>query len=301
MTQRIVLAGASGLIGRALATALRQRGADLRLLVRREPTNRGELRWHAGGEPPSRDVLDALAGADALISLGGASVGRLPWTRSYKRELRDSRLDTTRALATALRELGGDAPATWLSASAVGYYGSQPGERLTEVSSAGDTFLAKLCVEWEAAALEAADLSRIVLLRTAPVIHPEGVLKPMIALTRLGLGGPLGRGSQGWPWISLDDEVRGVLHALDHGLAGPVNLTGPAIVTANDVGRALARRLRRPFLIPAPAFALRLALGRDTADSLLLADAAVVPEALQQSGFRFGHATPEEAIRASLG
>ena len=301
MTQRIVLAGASGLIGRALAKVLRERGAELRLLVRREPTHRHELRWDPNGGVPGRDVLDALSAADALISLGGASVGRLPWTSGYKRELRDSRLDTTRTLAAALRRLGDEAPPAWLSASAVGYYGSQPGKVLAEGSSAGDTFLARLCVDWEAAALEAADLSRVALLRTAPVVHPEGVLKPMIALTRLGLGGPLGPGTQRWPWISLQDEVGAIVHVLDAGLAGPVNLTGPEIATANDVGRALAKRLRRPFLVPAPSFALRLALGSDTAESLLLSDATVVPSALERSGFRFQHATPAEAIRASLG
>ena len=138
------------------------------------------------------------------------------------------------------------------------------------------------------------------LLRTAPVVHPEGVLKPMIALTKLGLGGPLGGGRQIWPWISLTDEVRGILHALDRGLRGPINLTGPTVASANDIGRELARQLRRPFLLPAPSFALNLALGRDTSESLLTSDAAVRPDALLGSGFKFEHATPAAAIRASL-
>lgn len=297
MTRRIVLAGASGLIGRALDTELQSRGAELHHLVRRDPRSEHEHRWS-----PERGELDAsvLAGADALISLNGASVGRLPWTKSYRRLLRDSRITATRTLAAAMRGLGSEAPEAWLSGSAVGFYGDRPGEELTESSDAGDTFLARLCVDWEAEALGAASASRVVLLRTAPVVHPEGVLKPMIALTKLGLGGPLAGGEQTWPWISLTDEVRGILHALDHGLSGPVNLTGPTLASANDIGRALAAQLHRPFLVPAPRFALSLALGRDATESLLSSDAVVRPEALLASGFEFSHPTPADAIRSSL-
>lgn len=297
MTERIVLAGASGLIGRALEAELQARGADVHHLVRRDPLSRNEHRWS-----PERSELDAslLAGADALVSLNGASVGHLPWTKPYRRLLRASRIDATRTLASAVSELGPEAPTAWLSASAVGFYGDRPGEVLTEASTAGDTFLARLCVDWEAEALAAAAYTRVVLLRTAPVVHPEGVLKPMIALTKLGLGGPLGGGRQIWPWISLTDEVRGILHALDRGLRGPINLTGPTVASANDIGRELARQLRRPFLLPAPSFALNLALGRDTSESLLTSDAAVRPDALLGSGFKFEHATPAAAIRASL-
>lgn len=297
MTERIVLAGASGLIGRALEAELQARGADVHHLVRRDPLSRNEHRWS-----PERGELDAslLAGADALVSLNGASVGHLPWTKPYRRLLRASRIDATHTLASAMSELGPEAPTAWLSASAVGFYGDRPGEVLTEASTAGDTFLARLCVDWEAEALAAAAYTRVVLLRTAPVVHPEGVLKPMIALTKLGLGGPLGGGRQIWPWISLADEVRGILHALDHGLRGPINLTGPTVASANDIGRELARQLRRPFLLPAPRFALNLALGRDTSESLLTSDAAVRPDALLGSGFEFEHATPAAAIRASL-
>ncbi len=298
MTERIVLAGASGLIGRALEAGLQARGAEVHHLVRRDARTQNEHRWN-----PERGELDPslLAGAGALISLNGASVGHLPWTKSYRRLLRESRIDATRTLATAVSALGSEAPAAWLSASAVGFYGDRPGEVLTEASTAGDTFLARLCVDWEAEALAAHAHTRVVLLRTAPVVHPEGVLKPMIALTKLGLGGPLGGGKQIWPWISLTDEVRGILHALDRGLSGPINLTGPTVASANDVGRELAAQLHRPFLMPAPRFALGLALGRDATESLLTSDAVVRPEALLGSGFEFEHPTPADAIRASLG
>lgn len=295
MTRRIVISGASGLIGSALAASLRADGIEATTLVRRPPQAEGEIEW-APGEA-SLDP-DALAGAEAVVALGGASVGRLPWTRGYRRRLVESRLDATNTLTTALRALRTDAPA-FLSASAVGYYGSAPGEVLTEHSGPGSTFLADLTVRWETAARGAEDHTRVALLRTAPVIHRRGVLRPMITLTKLGVAGPLGPGTQIWPWISLDDEVRGIRHVLEKKLAGPVNLTGPTRASANDIGRALAQRMHRPFWVPAPRWALRLALG-DAADSLLLPDADVRPEALQQSGFRFTHRTAAEAVAAAI-
>lgn len=295
--QRIVIAGASGLIGRALTTSLRADGTEVVHLVRRPARGPHEVAWLPDGHALSPDVL---AGANAVIGLNGASIGRLPWTRRYRDALRESRLRPTRTLAAALRDLGSDAPA-FISASAVGYYGHRPGELLDERSSAGDTFLARLCIEWETAAFTVGDQVRTVLLRTASVLHPEGVLKPLMRLAGLGLGGPLGTGTQAWPWISLDDEVRGIRHAIDHDLAGPVNLAGPTSATAADIGRALSRRLHRPYLLPAPAWALRLGLGRAAADSLLLADADVAPRVLMRSGFEFRHRTAQDAIDAAIG
>lgn len=153
MKRRIVISGASGLIGSALSESLRADGAEVTTLVRHPAREASEVQWEPGEHPFGPDVL---AGADAVIALGGASVGRLPWTRGYRRELVHSRLRTTRTLATALRELGADAPAL-VSASAVGYYGSAPGELLDESSRSGDTFLAKLCVRWEDEARRAGD------------------------------------------------------------------------------------------------------------------------------------------------
>ncbi|MGJ0388331.1 TIGR01777 family oxidoreductase [Microbacterium sp. CGR1] len=296
MAQRIVISGASGLIGTALASSLRADGVEVTTLVRRTPRVPSEVEWSPGERELDPDVL---AGADAVVSLSGASVGRLPWTRRYRRELVESRLTTTRTLATAVRTLRDDAPA-FISASAVGYYGSAPGETLTEESLAGDTFLAQLCVRWEQEAQRAGEQTRVALLRTAPIIHREGVLKPMIQLTRFGLAGPLGPGTQIWPWISLDDEVRGIRHVIDARLEGPVNFTGPTRASANDIGRALAKRMRRPFWIPAPGFALRLALSRSAADSLLLSDADVRPTALERSGFEFTHTTAQQAVDAAI-
>lgn len=295
MTRRIVISGASGLIGSALADSLRSDGVEVSTLVRRPPREDGEVQWMPGVSALNPEVL---AGAEAVVALGGASVGRLPWTPRYKRELVESRLDATHTLTTALRALRTDAPAL-VSASAVGYYGSAPGEVLTEDSAAGDTFLADLTVRWEDAARRAEDHTPVTLLRTAPVIHRRGVLRPMITLTRLGVAGPLGGGNQVWPWISLSDEVRAIRHVIDERIAGPVNLAGPTPATANDIGRALAARMHRPFWLPAPAWALRLALG-DAAASLLLPDADVRPTVLERTGFRFAHPTAREAVAAAV-
>lgn len=292
---RIVVSGASGLIGGALTRSLRGDGVRVVHLVRRPARNGDEIEWLTGG----RLDPDALAGAAAVVNLNGASIGRLPWGAGYRRTLRDSRLEPTAVLADALLALKADAPAL-LSASAVGYYGDQPGARLDETGAPGETFLADLCVEWEQEAMRAAAATRVALLRTAPILHPDAVLKPMIALTRLGLGGPLGSGRQVWPWISLEDEVRAIRHIIDSDLHGPVNLTGPHRATAGGIGRILASLLHRPYLVPAPAWALRLGLGRAAADSLLLADADAVPDALTRSGFAFRHPTAPEALAAAL-
>lgn len=294
MSQRVVIAGASGLIGRTLTDSLLADGIEVTTLVRREPQGPSEVRW-LDGSPLDPSVLE---GATAVVNLNGASIGRIPWTSSYKRTLVSSRLEATGVLAKALRTLGDNAPA-FVSASAIGYYGSVPGRELREDAGPGDGFLSDLCVEWEASARTAGS-ARVALLRTAPVVHPESVLKPLILLTRFGLSGPMGRGTQVWPWISLVDEVRAIRHVIDAQLEGPVNLSGPTRATANDLGFALARRMNRPYILRAPAWALRLGLGRDMADAVLLVDAHVVPAALEASGFTFTHTTVDEAVAAVI-
>ncbi|WP_251449229.1 TIGR01777 family oxidoreductase [Microbacterium sp. Marseille-Q6648] len=294
--RRVVIAGASGLIGRALGDALRADGVEVTELVRRRPEAPHEVEWLTDGEALDPGMLD---GADAVIGLNGASIGRFPWTASYKNTLLWSRITPTRALARAVRELGPDAPA-FVSASAVGYYGSAPGVRLTEDAPRGETFLADLCGEWEAAARGAGDDARVALLRTAPIVHADGVLKPLLVLTRLGVSGPIGRGTQAWPWISLEDEVRAIRHILTNDLDGPVNLAGPERATANDLGFALARRMNRPYLLRAPEWGLRAVLGRDATEAILTSDADVVPAVLDRSGFTFTHARVEDAVAAAV-
>lgn len=289
---RVVIAGSSGLIGEALTRALTADGVPVIRLVRRAAQSPDEIQWRPGEAPLDPVVLE---GARAVVGLNGASIGRFPWTARYEHELLWSRITPTQTIATALNALKADAPA-FVCASAVGYYPSAPGVELTELSARGETFLADLCGEWEAAARAAEGATRVSLLRTAPIVHPEGVLKPLMLLTRLGLSGPLGRGTQVWPWISLTDEVRAIRHVIDAELDGPVNLAGPTRATQNDLGFALARRLNRPYLLRAPAWAVSLILGKDAADSLLLCDMDVVPEVLTASGFSFVHATVEDAI-----
>ncbi len=288
--RRVVVAGASGLLGRALAASLRADDVRVTTLVRRPPTGPDEVEWLTDARPLDPAIL---AGADAVVGLNGASIGRFPWTPGYKSTLLWSRLTPTRTLAAALRALGPDAP-PFVSASAVGYYGSAPGARLTEDAPRGAGFLADLCGEWEAAARGAGD--RVALLRIAPVVHPEGVLKPLLLLTRLGLSGPIGRGTQVWPWISLDDVVGGIRHVLDRGLTGPVNLSGPTRATANDLGFALARRMNRPYALRAPVWGVKLILGRDATEGLLTTDADVAPAVLERTGFAFRHPTVDDAV-----
>lgn len=294
--RHVVVSGASGLIGSALVTSLRADGVRVTTLVRRPAQSADEVPWLQDAEPLDPAVL---AGADAVVSLSGASVGRFPWTRSYKSTLLWSRLTPTRTLTRALRALGADAPA-FVSASAVGYYGSAPGVRQDESSGPGDGFLSRLTVDWEQAAREAGDDTRVTLLRTAPVVHEQGVLKPLLLLTKLGLSGPIGRGTQAWPWISLDDEVGAIRHILAEQITGPVNLTGPTRATANDLGFALARRMNRPYVLRAPEWAVRAALGADATEALLTNDVDLVPGVLTSTGYRFTHPTVEDAVAAAV-
>ncbi|MGN8554031.1 UNVERIFIED_CONTAM: TIGR01777 family oxidoreductase [Microbacterium sp. SLM126] len=294
--RRVVVAGASGLIGSALVRSLRADGIEVTRLVRHAPAAADEVEWLTDAAPLDPSVL---AGAEAVVGLNGASIGRFPWTPKYRNTLLWSRVTPTLAISRAVRELGTDAPA-FVSASAVGYYGSAPGRRLDETSPRGETFLADLCGEWEAAAHAAGDDARVAVLRTAPVVHRDGVLKPLMLLTDLGVSGPIGRGTQAWPWISLDDAVRAIRHVIDAGLTGPVNLTGPTRATANDLGFALAVRRNRPFLLRAPAWALRAVLGSDATEALLTTDAEVAPAVLEASGFTFGHRTVEEAVAEAV-
>ncbi|MBT9606594.1 TIGR01777 family oxidoreductase [Microbacterium sp.] len=295
-TRRVVLSGASGLIGSALTEALRADRVEVTSLVRHEPTGPHEVQWLQDAAPLDPDVL---AGADAVVCLNGATIGRFPWTPSYKSTLLWSRITPTRTLATAIRELGDDAPAL-VNASATGYYGSQPGEVLTEASARGEGFLADICGEWETAARGAGPRARVALLRTAPIVHERGVLKPLLLLTKLGVSGPIGRGTQVWPWITLDDEVRAIRHVIDSDLDGPVNLTGPTRATANDLGFALARRMNRPYALRAPVWGVKLALGRDATEALLTSDADVRPSVLQDDGFTFTHETVEDAVASAV-
>lgn len=301
--RRVVISGASGLIGQELCASFLADGCNVAALVRAasaqktaDPRATGALThipW-TPGEPLDPEVL---GGADAVICLNGATIGKLPWTASYRRTLYDSRVIPALTIARALQALGEEAP-FFACASAVGYYGHRPGVQLTERSLEGDTFLAKLCIVWERAARQAGP--QVATLRTAPVLDQHGMLAPMMLLTKLGLGGPLGRGTQSWGWVSLEDEVRAIRFVVDRKLAGPVNIASPEHATANSIGKELAAQMHRPFWFRTPTWLLKAFLGADPAQSLLLTDAFVYPDKLLASGFEFHHPTVSEAVAAGL-
>lgn len=288
----VAIAGSSGLIGSALVSALR--AADHRVLriVRRAPANSDELQWNpdSGEFDPS-----ALEGVDAVINLCGVGVGDKRWSGSFKQSLRDSRIGPTEVVAAAVADAG---VPTLINASAVGYYGNT-GERVVdETAPAGGEFLSRLCLDWEAAALAAEDAgARVVLARSGLVLSPGGgVLSRLRPLFSLGLGARLGSGRQYMAWISLEDEVRGLLFAIDNSdLSGPVNFTGPAPVTNSEFTTALGRALNRPTLLQVPGFALRTLLG-EFADEGLLDGQRAIPAALERAGFVFHHNTIGEAL-----
>lgn len=293
----VVLNGASGLIGSALKARLLGDGHQLRVLVRRPPTTVDEVQWN-----PAAGELDAaqLAGADAVINLSGAGVGDHRWTAAYKQTILDSRLQPTRLLASTLRELGAQAPPVLLSASAVGYYGDTRDHVVDETAAAGAGFLADVCRQWEGATAAAEGITRVVHLRTGLVLSGAGgLLLRLRRLVDLGAGGPLGSGRQYQPWISIDDQVGAMEFLLTSAVRGPVNLTGPDPVTQKHLVQTLARIRSRPAMVPAPAFALRLALGQ-FADEGVLTGQRAVPAVLSAAGYEFVHPTLEGALRAAL-
>jgi uncharacterized protein (TIGR01777 family) len=288
---RVLIAGQSGLIGTEVSRQLEAAGHTVLRLVRREPRSAAEIPWDPAGSGLAAGALD---GVDAVINLSGASLARLPWTKAYRRKILDSRVRATRTLTDAMHKASVP-PRVLLNGSAVGIYGNRPGETLTEESAPADDFLARVVVAWEREAHRAPEVTRVVTFRTGLVLAKGGALRPLLPIVRLGLGGPLGRGTQHWSWISLYDEAAAIVHLLTSTLSGPVNLVGPREATANDVIKVVATALRRPFFIPVPEFVLTLAL-QDAARQLLLADQLVSSAKLQADGFVFTHRTPTEAV-----
>ncbi|GHE05190.1 TIGR01777 family oxidoreductase [Streptomyces alanosinicus] len=299
---RVAITGSTGLIGSALTRSLLADGHQVVRLVRdRSAAAPRDGSAAAHWDPVAGRVEPgALDGADAVVHLAGAGVGDKRWTAAYKREIHDSRVRGTdtvaRACAAAARP-----PRVLVSASATGFYGDTGERTVDEGESAGSDFLARVCVDWEAATDPARQAGiRVVHPRTGLVVSARGgAFGRLLPLFRLGLGGRLGSGDQYWPFISLPDHIAALRFALGTGeLSGPLNFTAPEPLTNREVTRALSHALRRPAFAAVPAFALRTALGEFAAS--ITCSARVVPAALHKAGFAFSHPTIDGALDSAL-
>ena len=289
---RVAITGASGLIGSALVTHLRDHGHEVLRLVRRVAAGPDEVRWVPDEGYVDRDRLD---GVDAIVHLAGAGVGDRRWTESYKATIYDSRVNGTLAIARAAAALE-HRPGVLVSASAIGYYGDTGDREVDESDPAGSGFLSDVVRDWEAAADPAREAGiRVVHPRSGLVVAGHGgAWARLWPLFRLGVGGRLGSGRQWWSYISLRDEVRALTHLLAFDVAGPVNLTAPQAATNAEVTDAMGRLLHRPTVLPVPAKALELALGEFSSE--ILHSARVLPTRLQKSGFQFEDPTIDRAL-----
>ncbi|BBY30587.1 TIGR01777 family oxidoreductase [Mycolicibacterium sediminis] len=287
----IAIAGSSGVIGSALVSVLRAADHRVLRLVRRPPAHADDVFWDPDTGDFDARVLDQV---DAVVNMCGVGVGDKRWSGAFKQSLRDSRIGPTEVLSNAVAEAG---VPVLVNSSAVGYYGDTRDRIADETAPPGDGFLARLCVDWEAATAEARRAgTRVVMVRTGLVLsRTGGVLGRLRPLFGFGLGARLGNGRQYMPWISLEDEIRALLFTIDEDVSGPVNLTGPAPVTNAEFTSALGRAVHRPAVLPAPAFVLRAALG-EFADEGLLGGQRAIPAVLERAGFEFRHNTIGEAL-----
>lgn len=294
---KIVVSGASGLIGPALVSALEADGHEVIRLVRREPAGAQEVRWD-----PAAGELDvsSLQGAEAIVNLSGENLDRR-WTEDAKREILESRTKSTKVLAAAAVELDPRAK-TLVCAGGTGIYGNRGDEVLTEESSApGAGFLADVMEQTEAssAAARAAGI-RVVHFRQGIVLSPKaGALHRMLPFFRLGAGGPVGNGKQWWSWVSLDDVIAAYRFVLRGDLAGPVNLTAPNPVTSKQFAKALGGAINRPAVLPAPSFGIKLLFGQK-GEEVLLHGQRVLPARLLESGFEFSEPELDGALQRIL-
>ena len=294
---RIAVTGSSGLIGSALVPHLRAAGHEVQRVVRRASSAPDEITWD-----PAKGTIDlaALNGVDGVVHLAGAGVGDHRWSDSYKREILDSRVDSTTTIVRAMQQVE-HRPRVLVSASAIGWYGDTGDRIVDETAPAGTGFLADVVRAWEGASQVAVESGiRVVNPRTGLVVAKSGgAWARMFPLFKLGLGGKLGNGKQYWSWISLRDEVCALQFLLEQEhLSGPVNLTGPNPVTNAEVTSVMGHVLGRPTLLPAPAFALKAALGEFSTE--VLGSTRVVPAVLEHAQFGFQDTTIESAIRTAL-
>ena len=281
---KILISGASGLVGTELRAQLTNLGHEPLSLVRRKPSKEDEVEWY-----PDKGYLQPgiMEEVDAVVNLGGAPTGRIPWTEKYKKELISSRLDTTKTLVDAINQAK-KPPEVLVSGSAEGIYGDRGDELLHEDSGKGEGFLSDLAYEWEQEALKATN--RVVLVRTTLVMsQKKGALGRLIPLIKAFLGGPFGTGKQWQAWISVVDEARAIIHLIDNKKTeGPYNLAAPEHATTSDLIKAVAKAFNRPSWLRVPGWAMKLLLG-EAAEELLLGSKKMSSEKLRNTGFEFTH------------
>src|SRR5271170_3077300 len=297
---KILVTGSSGLVGTALVRSLARDGHTVCRLVRPQSTAKGESKdgFDVAWNPATGELGGTAVGADAVVNLAGASIADGRWSAERKELLRSSRIDTTRALVTALAKMNAR-PRVLVSASATGFYGNRGDELLTEESQPGNDFLSNTAKDWEAEALKAEAIGiRVVLARFGIVLSRHGGALPAMMLPfRFFASGKIGSGQQWMSWIMLEDVVEILRLAIENGnIRGPINVISPQPVQNTEFTKTLASAMHRPALFPAPAFALRLALG-EMADALLLASQRVLPTKLESAGFRFTQADLATALR----
>jgi len=289
---RVLISGASGLVGTEVIRQLEAEGHEALRLVRRKPISTNEVEWNPATGFIQEGIMETI---DAVVNMAGATTGKIPWTAKYKEEIVSSRLDSTRTLVKAMAEAK-RRPSVLVSGSASGFYGDTGEKILHESAPKGTGFLSDLAHEWEQEALKAPTDVRVVLARTTMVMSRKlGALGRLLPLIKLGIGGPLGSGRQWWAWISLPDEAAAIIHLIKTPSAkGAYNLTAPEPATCGQIVKALAKDLKRPSLIAVPAFALKALIG-EAAVELLLCSQNMSADRLLATGFKFQHPTLKEA------
>jgi uncharacterized protein (TIGR01777 family) len=289
---RVLISGASGLVGTEVIRQLEAEGHEALRLVRRKPISTNEVEWNPATGFIQEGIMETI---DAVVNMAGATTGKIPWTAKYKEEIVSSRLDSTRTLVKAMAEAK-RRPSVLVSGSASGFYGDTGEKILLESAPKGTGFLSDLAHEWEQEALKAPTDVRVVLARTTMVMSRKlGALGRLLPLIKLGIGGPLGSGRQWWAWISLPDEAAAIIHLIKTPSAkGAYNLTAPEPATCGQIVKALAKDLKRPSLIAVPAFALKALIG-EAAVELLLCSQNMSADRLLATGFKFQHPTLKEA------
>ena len=298
MNMKILITGASGLVGTELQRSFAAQGYEMLLASRKEPTDEQHIQWSIedGFADPEK-----LEGVDVVVHLAGENVSGFRWTDEKKKAIHDSRVLGTRNVVNAISKLK-KRPKVFVASSAVGFYGERGDEEVTESSAAGDNFLAGVCKEWEAESRRAEDAGiRTVLLRTGIVLSKDGgALATMLTPFKLGVGGVVGNGKQWMSWISMDDEIDVINFAIDNeNIRGAVNAVSPHPVTNQEFTKTLGEVLYRPTFIPLPEFAVSMIFG-EMGDALLLASTKVMPKRLEDAGFEFKYPELKPAIEHAV-